>query len=108
MHKGIYKIVILSFIFVISVILMSGNIKEQGVSVKTMVEMEDSKLPLLYITVGGYEMNRLHGYNSNIDANVVREAMTPIHADKTLKVRFAEKGADVRKVLYEVRELKDN
>ena len=108
MHKRIYKIIILSFVFMISVILMSGNIKEQGVSVKTMVEMEESKLPLLYITTGGYEMNRLHGYNSNIDANVVREAMTPIHADKALKVRFAEKGAVVCKVLYEVRELKDN
>ena len=108
MHKRIYKVIILSFIFVISVILMSGNIKEQGISVKTTVEMEDSKLPLLYITTGGYEINRLHGYNSNMDANMVREAVTPIHADKTLEVRFAEKGEEVRKVSYEVRELKDN
>ncbi len=108
MHKRIYKIIVLSFVFIISVILMSTNIKEEEVSVKTTVEMENAKLPLLYITTGGYEINRLHGYSSSIDANVVREAMTPINADKTLEVRFAEKGEVVRKVQYEVRELKDN
>ena len=108
MHKRIYKVIVLTFVFIISVILMSSNIKEEQLSIKTTVEMEDAKLPLLYITTGGYEMNRLHGYSSNMDANVVREAMTPIHVDKTLEVRFAEKGEQVRKVQYEVRELKEN
>lgn len=108
MHKRIYKVIVLTFVFIISVILMSSNIKEEQLSIKTTVEMEDAKLPLLYITTGGYEMNRLHGYSSNMDANVVREAMTPIHVDKTLEVRFAEKGEPVRKVQYEVRELKEN
>lgn len=108
MHKRIYKIIVLSLVFMVSVILMSSNIKEEQVSVKSTVEMKDAGLPLLYITTGGYEMNRLHGYTSNMDANVVREAMTPIHVDKTLEVRFAEKAGIVRKVQYEVRELKDN
>ncbi len=108
MHKRIYKVIVLTFVFIISVILMSSNIKEEQLAVKTTVEMEDASLPLLYITSGGYEMNRLHGYSSNIDANVVREAMTPIHVDKSLEVRFAENGQPVRKVQYEVRELKNN
>ena len=61
MHKRIYKVIVLSFVFMLSVILMSSNIKEKQVSVKTTVEMENAKLPLLYITSDGYEMNRLHG-----------------------------------------------
>ena len=50
MHKRIYKVIVLTFVFIISVILMSSNIKEEQLSIKTTVEMEDAKLPLLYIT----------------------------------------------------------
>lgn len=108
MHKRVYKVIILSLVFIISVIFMSNNIKEKEVSVKTTVEMADARLPLLYISTGGYEVNRLHGYSSNIDANVIREAMTPIDSEKAIEVRFAENGATIRKIKYEVRELKEN
>ena len=108
MHKRVYKVIILTFIFVISLMFMSENIREEEISLKTTVEMGESQFPLLYITTGDYEMNRLHGYSSNMNANVVREAMTPVNSDKTIKVRFEENGAVIRKVQYEIRELKEN
>lgn len=108
MHKRVYKVIILSFIFIISLVFMSQNIKEEEISLKTTVEMGDAQLPLLYITTGGYEINRLHGYSSNIDANIIREVMTPVDSEKTIEVRFEENGASIRKIKYEVRELKEN
>ncbi len=108
MHKRIYKVIILTFIFVISLMFMSENIREEEITLKTTVKMGEAQFPLLYIKTGDYEINRLHGYSSNIDANVIREAMTPIDTEKSIQVRLEENGATVRKIKYEVRELKEN
>ena len=108
MHKRIYKVIILTFIFIVSLMFMSENIREEEITLKTTVKMGEAQFPLLYIKTGNYEINRLHGYSSNINANVVREAMTPIDAKKTIQVRLEENGAIIRKLKYEVRELKEN
>ncbi len=108
MHKRVYKAIILTFIFFISLVFMSENIREEEITLKTTVEMRDAQFPLLYIKTGGYEINRLHGYSSNIDANVIREAMTPVDAEKTVQIRLEENGTSIRKIKYEIRELKEN
>lgn len=108
MQKYIYKGVILFVIFIAALSFMSGNIKEESISIETAVPMEDARFPLLYIQSGGYTINRLHGYSSNIDANVIREAVTPIDMDKTVEVVWKEYDTDIRKVKYEVRGLINN
>lgn len=108
MYKRVYKIIVLTAVFIAALIFMSENIKEEEINLTSAVKMEDASFPLLYIESGGYVINRLHGYSGNIEANVIRESMTPIDNDKTLQVRIQENESIVKKIKYEIRELKNN
>ncbi|MFA9464750.1 MAG: hypothetical protein ACERKN_10730 [Velocimicrobium sp.] len=108
MQKHIYKTVILFTIFILALFFMSKNIKEEQITLEKTVEMEDATFPLMYVVVDGYTLNRLHGYSSNIDANVIREAITPINQEKEMTVEFAENETVIKKIKYEIRTLKNN
>lgn len=108
MQKHIYKIIILFAIFVAALFFMSKNIKEEEITLEKTVKMADATFPLMYVEVDGYTLNRLHGYSSNIDANVIREAITPVDQSKELQFTFTENESVIKKIKYEVRALKGN
>lgn len=108
MQKKIYKILILTIIFISSLVFMSKNIKEEEITLKKAVAMDEAAFPLLYLKTDGITVNRLHGYSSSIDANVIREAVTPIDMDKELTVEFEENETVIKKIKYEIRELDEN
>lgn len=108
MQKHIYKAIILFTIFIAALFFMSKNIKEEEITLEKTVAMSEATFPLMYVNVGGYTLNRLHGYSSNIDANVIREATTPIDQNKELQVEFKENETVIKKIKYELRTLKDN
>lgn len=108
MHKRVYKIIVLTAVFITALIFMSRNIKEEEINLNSAVEMKEATFPLLYLESEGYNLNLLHGYSGNIDANVIRESIYPVNNDKTVKVKIKENESVVKKIRYEVRELKDN
>lgn len=108
MHKRVYKIIVLTAVFIAALIFMGRNIKEEEINLTSAVKMDEATFPLLYIESEGYEINRLHGYSGNIDANVIREAMTPVNNNKTIQVKIKENESVIKKIKYEVRELKNN
>lgn len=108
MQKHIYKTIILFAIFVAALFFMSKNIKEEEIQLEKAVEMGEATFPLMYLDVDGYEVNRLHGYSSNIDASTIREAITPISQKKEIIVQIEENKLKIKKIKYEVRALKDN
>lgn len=103
MHKRVYKLLILLAVFVAALVFMSGHIKEEEITLENTVKMKEAAFPLLYLRSSGFEMNRLHGYSSNIPASEVREAITPLDGKKTLEIFLEEKGRRVKRLKFEVR-----
>lgn len=109
MLKHIYRAIILAIIFAASVFFMGKNIKEVTIDYKSTIAMNDATFPVIYIKSGGYQLNQLHGYSSNINSNVVRESITPIlTTDKSFEIYVEENESHVKKIQYEVSEVKDN
>ena len=70
--------------------------------------MEDATFPLVTIKSDGVVINRLHGYSSNLDANSIREALTPIGVDGSFEVLINQEDYDIKKLNFEVREFIGN
>lgn len=106
--KYIYRIIGFIFVFSISVFLMGNNIKEAEVDLNTTIDMKNATFPVLILKTGEHTMNLLHGYSSAIAANVIRESITPVDINKSLEVIIEENESIVKKIKYEVREIKQN
>lgn len=92
MHRRVYKLLILLTVFIAALFFMSGHIKEEEITLEKTVKMKESTFPLLYLKSGGYEMNRLHGYSTNITASEVREAITPLDSQKTIELFWRKRA----------------
>lgn len=103
MHKRVYRLLILLTVFVAALFFMSGHIKEEEITLENTVKMKEATFPLLYLKSGGYAMNRLHGYSSNIAAGKVRETITPLDSRKTIEIFLEERGREIKKLKFEVR-----
>lgn len=106
--KYVYKTLILLFVFGVSIAFLSGNIKENEISLDTTIVMENARFPILSIKTENEEMNILHGYSGNMAANTIRDSITPLSADKDFYVYIDEKESPVKRLKYEIREVYDN
>lgn len=106
--KYIYRGIILIAIFVGALYYFSKDIKEVVFSVDNTTTMEDATFPLVTIKTNDKEMNMLHGYSSNMSANKIREAVTPLGADQIFEVLFQNEKLKVKKLNYEVRDFASN
>lgn len=108
MLKQIYRILILIGVFIVSLYYFSKDIKEVVFDFDNTTIMEETTFPLITLRTEGVIVNRLHGYSSNLNANTVREALTPIGADGTFEVIIDEKAYEIKKLNFEVREFVGN
>lgn len=108
MLKHVYRIIILLFVFAGSFYYFSRDIQEEVNAVQGTVAMGKTSFPIITIKQDGEEFNLLHGYSSNLDANLVREAITPLTEDQSFDVLIDEKENDVKRVIYELRSTADN
>jgi len=106
--KLIYRVIILLAIFAISLSYFSRGIKEVVFDIDNTTVMEEATLPLVSIKVGEDTINLLHGYSSNLDANKVRDTVIPLESDKVFEVLIDEKGYNIKKLNYEIREFAQN
>lgn len=72
------------------------------------VEMKEAKFPIMKLVSKEYTMNVLHGYNNNLDANLMRESMTPVGSNRTIRLVIDENGLVVRKINYQLHNISDN
>lgn len=103
-YRGIYFVVV----FIAAMILFGSRMKEVEVDAIETVEMKDSDFPILSVETMGTKMNILHGYNSNLDANVLRDSMTPIGKDQTFTIYMEEDETIIKKIKYELRTVNEN
>ncbi|MDF2843075.1 MAG: putative rane protein [Herbinix sp.] len=108
MLKHVYRIIILIIVFVAAFSYFSGDIKEVVFDVDNTTTMEATTFPLVKIKINDGTINLLHGYSSNLDANQIRESVTPLDPDQAFEVQIDYKEYDIKKMNYEVREFVGN
>ena len=107
--KHLYRAIIFILVFVASVFAFSGRMQEtQGAGATKSVEQSLPTFPVMVVRTQGYDMNVLHGYNSNLKASLNRESMTPIGIDKEFQLVITENETNIRKLKYELRKVNDN
>jgi uncharacterized protein YvpB len=108
MLKFLYKIIILLCIFSGSLYYFGRDIKEEVFDFDKTVEMSETTFPTITLRLGNDEINLLHGYSSNINANLLRESITPIDNEKSFLVVINQQKNDVKRLIYELRSVSDN
>ena len=108
MLKLIYRGIILVAVFIGSLIYFSGDIKEVVFDIDNTTVMEQTTLPVVTISAGDNMINLLHGYSSNLDANKIRETVTPLARNQTFEVLINQENYEIKKLNYEVREFVGN
>lgn len=104
MLKHIYRGIILVVIFVVSVMFMGNNIKEEKSESNATTTMAATTFPVMYIQTEQGLINPLHGFSTNIDAKLIRENITLIDTDQSVVVSIDQKKTIVKKLNYEVRD----
>ncbi|TAH66485.1 MAG: hypothetical protein EWM47_10105 [Anaerolineaceae bacterium] len=108
MLKQVYRIIILIIIFIASLYYFGKDIKEVVFSIDNTTSMEEATFPLVTLRTEGEIINLLHGYSSNLDANSIREALTPIGAGQSYEVIINQNEYDIKKLNYELRNFTHN
>lgn len=108
MLKQVYRIIILIAVFVASIYYFSRDIKEVVFDINNLTKMEEATFPLVTIKSGEYKINLLHGYSSNLEANAIREAVTPLGKDHSFEVVINQEQYDIKKLNYELRDFVTN
>ncbi len=108
MLKQIYRIIILIAIFIASLYYFSKDIKEVVFNIDNTTNMEEATFPLVRLRAEDVIINLLHGYSSNLNANSIRESLTPIGPEGSFEVLIQESDYEIKKLNYEVREFIGN
>lgn len=108
MLKHVYRVLILIGVFIAALFYFSRDIKEVVFDIDNTTIMDEATFPLVTIKTGGNTINLLHGYSTNMDANKIRETVTPLDSDKSFEVLIDSKGRIIKKLNYEVREFVGN
>lgn len=108
MLRYIYRAIILIAIFIAALSYFSKGIKEVVFDIDNTTTMEAATFPLVTIKTMNNTINLLHGYSSNLDANKVRESVTPLDPNQAFEVVINQENYDIKKLNYEVREFVGN
>lgn len=69
------------------------------------VEMEPASLPLVSMKLDGERVNCLRGYSEDMQANYLRDTLTPLPENRCLSVEIDTFGTEITGISYEVRSL---
>lgn len=103
MKKLIIKIVVLAVVFVSSIFIVSTFLNQGNMDMTS--EMGPSTYPIIYMSCENTLVNTLHGYNEEMAANYMRDTITPLSADRIVKIQIDQFETRVKEVHYEVRSL---
>lgn len=103
MRKGIIKAIVLAVIFLVSV--AGFSIMTNQVNEDLTTEMAEVSLPVLSLYSDGMEINRLHGYTTEMDAGYMRDTITPIGENRILPVKINSYQTKIDAISYEIRSL---
>ncbi len=105
--KTTIKIAYFFGLLIISIFVISklSNIDKADMTAK----MSPASLPVITMQSGDKEVNPLHGYLSEVNANYVRGTVWPINSDRTMSFKINTFGQKISNVGFELRNIgKDN
>lgn len=106
MIRTVKKIGILFGIFVLAVLVyFIWNRGRMNQTDTTYTALEDARLPVVYVSMYGREMNPMHGYCQDMGNAVARERLTVLPEDRALPIHVAHGTGAVLAVRYEIRSL---
>lgn len=102
MVKYIYKSVILILIFIASLFFFGHQMETDINDTGTSVDITDESFPYLQIITQGQTINTMYGYSAPMEANIVRESVTPLGADKKITLLIGKAGSHLIKLQYQI------
>ncbi len=108
MLKLLYRGIILLAVFAASLYYFGRDIKEEVFDIQKTIEMGETSYPIITLRLDKDEINLLHGYGSNLNANLVRDSITPLDEGQSFEAVIDGKENDVKRLIYELRNVEDN
>ncbi len=102
--KGtILKIVVFLLIFIsVAALYFTLNHKEPSLPEENL---DTATLPVITMHYDGLEFNALHGYTSPMEAQYMRDVITPLSSDRQLSISIYRYDNNIVGISYEVRSL---
>lgn len=106
--KHLYKFVILLIIFLGALFFFGKGIPSISIATTTATSIQDSTFPTMYLQLGDYTVNTLHGYSSELSSSDVRESITPLDTTKTFITKIDENDCVIKKLSYDLRDISNS
>lgn len=106
MNKKVIKPIVLLFVFIGA--LFTFNIITEKANEDLTTSMSDASLPVMRFYSGETAINELHGYVKKMNIKEMRDTITPIGADRKIKLSVSTYGATVDGISYEIRSMDGN
>lgn len=103
MRQHIIKVILFAATLFLSLNIISA-IMNMGNTDMT-VEMDEASYPTVSVYVDGHSVNTMHGYSGEMEANYLRDSLTPLPEDRRLFVKVNLFGEKITAMGYEVRSL---
>ena len=100
MKKKLIRAGILLVIFICGVAGFSSLMNYQSTDNKT--DMETASSPSMAMMIEDTEVNRMYAYADDKDVRFVRDGLTPVGTDRSLKVSITPNGREIDSLVYEV------
>ena len=104
--KGILRIIYCGGIFILSLFVLSSFMNRGNTDMTT--EMPDATFPLVSFVCGNHRYNQMQGYAQEMDAARIREHITPLSDDRRLEFVVDTYGAEVERISFKLRSLRDD
>lgn len=101
MKKKLRRILILFLIFILGVAGFSCLMNSQNTDNKT--DLQTASIPCMAMKIGGMPVNRMYGYKDDMQADFMRDTLTPLGTDKTLQVSITPYNQKIESLVYEIR-----
>ena len=101
MRGKLRRILILFIIFIFGVVGFSCLMNSQNTDNKTDLQM--ASIPCMAMKIGGMQVNRMYGYKDDMQADFMRDTLTPLGTDKTLQVSITPYNQKIESLVYEIR-----
>lgn len=95
----IIKICVFPVIFLLALLCFNSYFsgKNEGVT-----EMVKATLPVMEIYLNDEAVNQMHGYQGEIDAGLLRDAITPVDSTSTIEIAVTDYDYDITAVQYQL------
>ena len=86
----------------------SKSIPEATIGTTKATSLQDAAFPIMYIELGDYTLNTLHGYSGELNSGNIRESITPLGTDKTFAVKIDENNSKIKRLDFQLRDIANN